>query len=310
MFRIASVALILLCIACATSQEVIQAPQVPEPPEPLDPNVVAVVGAARITRTQVERMISGLDRSELSPSELQQEAIEELIAQELLYQEAKQRNIQVTEAEIFHQMDLLWREFLSRSEFEEKQREHDLDKATLHRQTERELAIVKLLDQEVYAGMAVGDADMVKRPREVHELYIYRRVYPGASEAKSQDAWEKMRQAREKVMAGENFGEVVKEYSQSGLAKWGGDAGFVTYNPNSTVSKALFALEEGQISDIIETRWGLFILKAEEIRPERMQAFGEMGTKLQRIVLQRRMREKLDSFVEELKGKTDVELTS
>jgi len=169
---------------------------------------------------------------------------------------------------------------------------------------------VKLLDQEVYAGMAVGDADMVKRPREVHELYIYRRVYPGASEAKSQDAWEKMRQAREKVMAGENFGEVVKEYSQSGLAKWGGDAGFVTYNPNSTVSKALFALEEGQISDIIETRWGLFILKAEEIRPERMQAFGGMGTKLQRIVLQRRMREKLDSFVEELKGKTDVELTS
>jgi peptidyl-prolyl cis-trans isomerase C len=84
----------------------------------------------------------------------------------------------------------------------------------------------------------------------------------------------------------------------------------VTYNPNSTVSKALFALEEGQISEIIETRWGLFILKAEEIRPERMQAFGEMGPKLQRIVLQRRMQEKLDSFVEELKGKTNVELTS
>ncbi|MFC1683572.1 peptidylprolyl isomerase, partial [Candidatus Zixiibacteriota bacterium] len=272
--------------------------------------VVAVVGEARIIRAQVERMISGLDRPELSPSELQQEAIEELIAQELLFQEAKQRNIQVTEAEIFHQMDLLWREFLSRSEFEEKQQEHDLDKATLHRQTERELAIMKLLDQEVYAGMAVGDADMVKRPREVHELYIFRRVYPGASEAKSQDAWEKMRQAHEKVMAGEDFGEVVKEYSQSGLAKWGGDAGFVTYNPNSTVSKALFTLEEGQISEIIETRWGLFILKAEEIRPERMQAFGEMGTKLQRIVLQRRMRERLDSFVEELKGKTDVELTS
>jgi parvulin-like peptidyl-prolyl isomerase len=273
-------------------------------------NVVATVGDYRITQEDVQRMMTGLEKPELSRSQLQQEAIEQLIAQELLYQEAQRRNIQVSEEDISDHLDVLWREFLSRKTFEDLKREHGLDDETLRLQVRRELMIARLLDQEVFTKTAIGEMEMVKKPRQVHQLYIFRKLFPGAPQARRQEAWEKMREALDKLEAGEDFAQVAREYSQSGLAKYGGDAGLVTFNPNSALSEALFALEEGQISEIIETRWGLFILKAEDIRPEMMQIYGELSPKLKRMVFQQRMRERLDEFVEELRRKADVEMAS
>jgi parvulin-like peptidyl-prolyl isomerase len=292
---------VLLVFACAPA---------PPPLEELPADVMVRVGQTAITRAEVDRMMAALDRPDLSRSELQQEAIEELIAQELLYQEARRRGLTASEDEVAAQLDHLRSEFLSRAAFQEAKEEHDLSDEAIRRQIERDLIIVRLLDEAVYARLTVDPDEMVTRPREVHERYIYRRVYPGAPESKRQEAWDMMRQAREKVMAGEDFAEVVREYSQSGLAKYGGDAGFITYNPASQLSQALFALEQGQVSDIIETKWGLFILKAEQIRPERRQAFGELDPKLQRIVLQRRMQEHLDRFVEQLREQADVKPVS
>jgi len=294
-------AAVLLVFSCAPA---------PPPPGDLPSDVMVTVGGTIITRAEVDRMMAALDRPKLSRSKLQQEAIEELIAQELLYQEARRRGLTVTETEVTAQYELLREEFLSRAVFQEAKEDNDLDDQTLRRQIERDLMIVRLLDEAIYARLTVDPDEMVMRPREVHERYIYRRVYPGAPEDKRQEAREMMRQAREKVLAGEDFVEVVREYSQSGLAKYGGDAGFVTYNPKSELSRALFDLDQGHISDIVETKWGLFILKAEEIRSEHQQAFGELGPKLQRIVLQRRMQEHLDRFVEQLREQTDIKPVS
>lgn len=298
---IALTAAVVLLFSCAPT---------PPPPEELPPEVVVTVGGTAITRAQMDRMMEALDRPELSQEELQQEAREELIAEELLYQEARRRGLTVPEEEVTAQIDRLRDEFLSRAAFREAREEHGLDDGTLHRQIERDLLIVRLLDEAIYDRLTVNPDETVTRPREVHEFYIYRRVYPGAPEEKRREAMEKMRQAREKILAGADFSEVVKEYSQSALAKYGGDAGFVAHNPMSELSRALFDLEEGHISDIIETKWGLFILKAAEIRPERPQAFGELSPKLQRIVLQRRMQEQIDRFVEGLKDGAEIEPVS
>jgi len=283
----------------------------PKPPlEELPSDVAAMVGGTAITRAEVDRMMEAMDRPELTQEELQVEAREELIAQELLYQEARRRGLTVPEGEITAQHHRLRDEFLSRAVFQETREDHGLDDETLRAQIERDLLVVRLLDEAVYARLTMDPQELVTRPREIHEFYIYRRVYPGAPEEKRQEAMEKMRQAREKILAGADFSEVVEEYSQSGLAKYGGDAGFVAYNPRSELSRALFDLEEGHISDIVETKWGLFILKAAEIRPERQQAFGELGPKLQRIVLQRRMREQIDRFVKQLKEEAQIEPVS
>ncbi len=300
MFRlIVLAAAILVLFSCA-----------PPPTGQLPHETVATVGGTAITRAQVDRMMEALDRPELSQKELQQEAIEELIAQELLYQEAQRRGLTVPEGEIAAQHNRLRDEFLSRAVFQEAREDNGLDDETLRRQIERDLIIVRLLDEAVYARLTMDPNEMVTRPREIHEYYIYRRVYPGAPEDRRQEAWELMREAREKLLAGADFSKVVEEYSQSGLAKYGGDAGFVPHNPKSELSRALFDLEEGQISDIIETKWGLFILKAAEIRSEYQQAFGELNPKLQRIVLQRRMQEQLDRFVNQLRKQAGIKPVS
>jgi foldase protein PrsA len=282
----------------------------PPPPEELPSEVIVTVGGTAITRAAVNRMMEALDRPELSRDELEQEATEDLIAQELLYQEARRRGLTVPEDEIAAQHDRLRDEFLSRAVFQEAREDRGLDDETLRSQIERDLMIVRLLDLAVYDRLTVDPHEMVARPREIHEFYIYRRVYPGAPQEKRREARELLRQAREKILAGADFSEAAREYSQSGLAEYGGDAGLVTYDPKSELSRSLFDLEEGHISDIVETKWGLFILKAAEIHPERPQAFGELSPKLQRIVLQRRMHEQLDRFVEQLREQAGIEPVS
>lgn len=297
MFRLwITAALLLLVLSCA--------------PPPDSSRVVARVGTHRITQGDVWRMMKGLERPDLSHIQLRRAAIEQLVAQELLYQEAQRRGIEVSEEEISGHLDLLRREFLIRGAFEDLRREYHLDDMSLRQQVRQELMIARLLDQEVLAKTAIDEAEMVKRPREVHQRSIYRRIYPGTSPAKRQEAWKAMGRAMAKLRLGEDFAKVAQEYSQSSLAPYGGDAGLVALDPSSKISRALFELEEGQISEILETPWGLFILKAEKIWPETMQAYGQLSPKLRRIVLQRRMQERLEEFVEELKRKAHVKMVS
>lgn len=273
--------------------------------------VVATVGEKQITRGDVRWMMEGMKRrQDLDSSQLFQEALKQLIAQELLYREAVKRGIKISDEEISGQLDLLRREFLSWGSFADLLKEKDMNNQSLSDHMRRELMIARLLDEEVVAKTAIGETDLVKRPQEVHQRYIFRRIFPGAPKTKRQEAWDKMEEALKKLEAGEDFPQVAQEYSQSGLAKFGGDAGFVTLNPYSKTSRALFELKEGHISEIMETRWGLYIFQAQEIRPEMMQAYAELNPKLQRIVLQQRMQERLDEFVEELRREADVEMTS
>ncbi|TLY08639.1 MAG: peptidylprolyl isomerase [Thaumarchaeota archaeon] len=67
---------------------------------------------------------------------------------------------------------------------------------------------------------------------------------------------------RAKIAKGESFANLAKEYSIDVSKKRGGDLGFFGRGIMvSEFEKAAFALQKGQVSDVVKTQFGYHIIK-------------------------------------------------
>ncbi|GAB4318269.1 MAG: hypothetical protein Kow0059_11650 [Candidatus Sumerlaeia bacterium] len=83
-------------------------------------------------------------------------------------------------------------------------------------------------------------------------------------------AQEALRRLRE----GADFAAVAAEFSDDPSAQNGGDYGWIKAGAaDPLVEKAVFSLQPGQISDIVESPYGFHIFKVEEKRPEEALSF-------------------------------------
>ena len=142
------------------------------------------------------------------------------------------------------------------------------------------------LAKSVKASQPEIDEYMKAHPEEqVHARHILISV-KSADEVKSPDAAEgldkpqaraKAEEVLKRVKAGENFEALAKEYSTDpGSKESGGDLGwFGKGRMVPEFEKAAFALQPGQVSDIVESPFGFHIIKVEERRNGDPQAAGQ-----------------------------------
>lgn len=88
-----------------------------------------------------------------------------------------------------------------------------------------------------------------------------------------------MRDLRGRLQAGEDFAQLTREYSEDpGSARKGGDLGFFERGRMAKpVEEAAFALQQpGDLSDVVETKFGLHIIRLTERRAAGQRSFEEV----------------------------------
>nr|MBF0221259.1 SurA N-terminal domain-containing protein [Desulfobulbaceae bacterium] len=80
-----------------------------------------------------------------------------------------------------------------------------------------------------------------------------------------------------RIRSGADFAEMAKEFSADGSASRGGDLGFFQREQMvKPFADAAFSMEEGAVSDIVETQFGYHIIKLEKIEPARIKPLEEV----------------------------------
>jgi len=129
--------------------------------------------------------------------------------------------------------------------------------------------------------------------------HILIKVAEDATEEEKAKARQEIESIATRVKAGEDFAELARQYSEDpGSGSKGGDLG---YNPKGRMvpefDEVMFSLEPGQVSDIVETKFGFHIIKL-------------LGTREGNISLEEATEEIADQLYRENAGKAQAKATA
>lgn len=288
---------------------------------------VAVVNGTVIKQaefdSELNRVLERLQRTgripnDLERSQIKKQVLENLIARELLYQESQKKGIKVDQKEIEAQLTALKGRFPSEVEFKKALSTMNLTEAGLRFQFERDLAIRKLLDDQIGGKSTVsekesrayydGNLESFKKPEQVRASHILIKVDPGADEAKKAEARTKIESLQAKLKNGEDFGALAKEYSEGPSGPKGGDLGFFGRGQMvKPFEETAFSMKPGQVSGMVETRFGYHLIMVTERTPESTLSYEEVKDRLEQYLKQQKVQAEIAAYVENLKSKAKIE---
>jgi peptidyl-prolyl cis-trans isomerase C len=149
--------------------------------------------------------------------------------------------------------------------------------------------------------------EMFQRPEQVHARHILMTAGPDASPEAKAAAKAKAEAARKRALAGEDFAALAIEVSEGPSAPKGGDLGFFARQQMvAPFADAAFALEVGQISEVVETQFGYHVIKVEEKRPASMMTFAEVQEPLTQMLRQNKGGEQTTKVLDQLAEKATI----
>jgi peptidyl-prolyl cis-trans isomerase C len=289
---------------------------------------VAVVNGSVISSANFEREMSGVRQrfssmgkpvSASQIPELEKRVLDNLINIELLYQQSQKVGTKVDEAEVIAQFEALKKRFPTEAEFKKAVENMKLTESLMKSQIRKGIAIQRFLDKKTLGKVEVteeeikayydGHTNLFKKPEQVRASHILIKVESGANEKNKAKARQKIEKIRQRLVKGEDFGALAKEFSQCPSSAKGGD---LDYFGRRQMAKPFedtaFALKVGELSDIVETRFGYHLIKLTDKKPESTYSYEDMKDRIRKNLMGEKVRLEVSSYVQELKKDANIEI--
>ena len=290
------------------------------------PEVVARVGAYSITRDELERAVRSaeIQAGQALPTQFRDNVyravLDRLVAFHLLLQESERRSIAVDDAAVEVRIDTIRSGFTDEEAFEAQLDSWNTSLYILRGEARRDLLVERVLESVVLAGIEI-DPESVRAFYEQHPAqftegggvrarHILIGVSPDAAESEKAGARERARGLRLEAENGADFGALAREHSDDpGSASGGGDLGLVVEGQTvPAFEAALFALEPGELSGIVETPFGFHVIQMIERQDDRLVPFEEASGPIRDLLLQQEQQARTAAFIDDLKAAHDVRI--
>lgn len=126
-----------------------------------------------------------------------------------------------------------------------------------------------------------NEKDSFQQPEQRHARHILFKVAASDSDARRAEQKKKAETVLASTRKGEDFSVLASKFSEGPTKDRGGDLGFFTKGQMvPAFDKAVFSLQAGQISDLVETPFGFHIIKLEAVRPAKIRSFDQVKDSL------------------------------
>jgi len=252
-------------------------------------------------------------------AEIKKIILESLINRELLFQESKKKGIVIGEPEVTPAYNSLIEDMPREIDLETFFKELDFSEEKIKDELRRVIAIQRLLDQELAIDDTVSEKEMKNFydsnigqfiiPGPVHASHILIKADLKSNESKNAQARKQIETIQERLRNGEDFAKMAKMYSQGPSGIKGGDIGWLRHGQTvRPFEAAAFALEPGEISDIVETRFGYHLIKMLEKRPETIIAYQDVKDTLMEHLIQEKVNAIQTAYINKLKQSAAIEI--
>lgn len=291
------------------------------------PDTVATVNGTTIAKKDLELqklwLAENLKRMgrEVTDSDkpmLEQQALDSLIEMELLTQEAKKAGVTVKPEDAAQRYEQFKKNFPKPEDFAQFLKNMDMTEDKLRKDTERELVVNTLMDKWFATLPPVTDADLEKyykdnpqqfqQKERVKASHILVKVDEGATADTKAAARKKIEGVQTKLKAGGDFAALAKENSDCPSKERGGDLGYFSKGQMVPEFETVaFALKPGELSGIVETKFGYHIIKGTEHQQAGVTALAEVKDRLKSFLENGKKREFLQKKLDELKKGAKIE---
>lgn len=244
-------------------------------------------------------------------NELKKIILESLIEKELLLQESRTMGIEIDPATIETEIDTIRDNFPDAAGFEQRITEMGYTLDFLRHEIGSNMTIEALIEQELASKVNVSDEEVesyydsriesFRVPEQIKARHILIRHESGGRE--------KIEEIMQAVNDGEDFEELASMHSDCPSGQNGGDLGYFSRGQMvEPFEKAAFALEIGEVSDIVETRFGFHIIKTEDQQAEEIKTLEDVKDDVIDEIRRQEVASRLQPYIESLKQKYDVEI--
>jgi peptidyl-prolyl cis-trans isomerase C len=298
---------------------------------------------------QFKRVTPPAEQTPARVMEIKKRVLDQMIDDRILAQEAKKKGVKVSQLEVDEGVKKVRTRFASEDEFNKELDKEGMSYDSFRKHIQDQIGTIKLIDQEVKSKTtAPSDAEIKSlydtlmailndKPipgshtaSEVDELkslaramehrfgerararHVLIRVAPNASKSDQEAALNKIKDVQKQIKNGGDFTELAKKYSDDpGSKERGGDLGYFSRGDMvDPFEKAAFALNVGQVSDIVKTDFGYHIIRLEEKKAASKFTFDDVKDDLKEYLFQQRAAQKFEAYLKDLRSKADIKINN
>ncbi|MBS3819219.1 peptidyl-prolyl cis-trans isomerase [bacterium] len=288
--------------------------------------IVAVVNDDVITlseyRKEFEKQYQNL-RSQYEGEEftqrydnLKKNLLESMITDLLLFQEAKKRDMDVSE-QVRRTIENIKKENAIESDEKLKQlmRQQGINFEDWKEQIERNQMKQAVIFSEVVRDISVDDSDLVEYYNQHKEEFVepeeyeLSAIYVSSQDKSKEEVEKKKKDILEKLDSGEKFAQVASEYGEGPEKKSQGSLGtFKKGELAENLEKAVEKLEVGERTPWIKIQNGWYLYKLKGKKEKRVKPFDEVRKKIEEKLFNQKREKKMQQFLQELREKNYVKI--
>jgi parvulin-like peptidyl-prolyl isomerase len=240
----------------------------------------------------------------------------------LIEQEAKKSGMSVTvkDEDVNNVLqDVLTKQKISMPDFLKSMAAEGKSIESVKKEIRSQIVRMRLLRREVKDKIMVSDAEIGEyydKHRQEYEgresvrmKQLFLSLPPDANKTVKMKVKEEALRLRELILKGESFDLLAAKYSQGPTAAMGGDVGFIekgTIIPE--VEAVAFSLPVDQISEVIESSLGFYIIKVVDKKGAGLKPITMVREEIKSKIEDEKLDKKFDEWISSIRAKSHLEM--